>query len=226
LTCLSPPQLDQQRKLRTAIGIQQCNLRFVAICNIAALLFLFPTFFFVFENLIRHSRLYIKSYPSIPPRSTGFDERMMVHHYNNLHHGGSQQNHGAGDTEKSNNTLWILCWLELAHLVPLSASLLYLLFLYRYLNYYTHFWSDWWTRAQRKGGETNSQSLLYIIYFNGKKECLMSDDLSTCFISTTHACIIRVECHTICLNFGVLTFRLLDNCNVTRYSLLLHIHMF
>ncbi|CAL8125415.1 unnamed protein product [Orchesella dallaii] len=120
-----------------AIGIQQCNLRFVAICNIIALIALFPTFFFVFENLIRHSRLLsIKSYSSLPPRSAGPDERMMVHHYN-PHHASIQ--HNQVESEKSNNTLWILCWLELAHLVPLSASILYLLFLYRYLNYYTHF---------------------------------------------------------------------------------------
>lgn len=128
-----------------AIGIQQCHLRIVAILNIIALLALFPTFYFVFESLIRHSRLYIRTYPTPPPHmrsSVLYDDR-------HLHPGGVPGNPhvsptgGAGGdsvTEKSNNTLWILCWLELAHLVPLSASLLYLLFLYRYLNYYTHFW--------------------------------------------------------------------------------------
>lgn len=137
-----------------AIGIQQCNLRFVAICNIIALLALLPTFYFVFENLIRHSRLYIRPPPyhhhpstsAYLPRfnSTGLSPEDLKNYHAtilNQYSGIRRPNDhvGAGSGEKSNNTLWILCWLEMAHLVPLGASLLYLLFLYRYLNYYTHF---------------------------------------------------------------------------------------
>lgn len=133
-----------------AIGIQQCNLRFVAICNIIALLCLLPTFYFVFESLIRHSRLYIRSpypphgYPPYPPRFNGSalsPEDFKSYQATILNqYGGIRRSVGSrGEGERSNNTLWILCWLEMAHLVPLGASLLYLLFLYRYLNYYTHF---------------------------------------------------------------------------------------
>lgn len=142
-----------------AIGIQQCNLRFVAICNIIALLALFPTFYFVFENLIRHSRLYIRNtYPPhphhyLPPRfnasSLPEDLKQQYHATILNQYGGITRPGVVGggvtnpseelEEEKSNNTLWILCWMEMAHLVPLGASLLYLLFLYRYLNYYTHF---------------------------------------------------------------------------------------
>jgi hypothetical protein len=138
--------------LISAFGIQQCDLKMTSILNIFALLALFPTFYFATESLIYYSRFYFSSSSS---NQTGggvhgvsgeedISGRSSLETINEFHTKFDIVNEGALNSmdyyydSSTITTIWALSWLELFHLIPLAASILYLLFLYRHLSYYTH----------------------------------------------------------------------------------------
>lgn len=131
----------------TAFGIQQCDLKMTSILNILALLGLLPTFYFAIESLVDYSRFYLSqgdfSQKNYTSTFTGSDHDGKHEFHNHQHHQVHNHHLSDGDTlsydPSSITTIWTLSWLELFHLIPMAVSILYLLFLYRHLSYYTHY---------------------------------------------------------------------------------------